>query len=159
MGMKKSFYFSDEDIEIYEQVKLYAGESLSSIVTDAFKEFLRKRQLDEKQYAVVKIWRGSKDLQFDDAADKEQFKFMGRQLAIANRYEGLPDNTKYELFVTKKKQYLVWWYVYDRDQLKENADFFVEKDMKGLRTHNIPDSLLVEAEKIMGDKHYVELDV
>lgn len=158
MGKKKSFYFSDEDIEIYEQVKLYAGESLSSIVTDAFKEFLRKRQLDEKQYSEVKIWRGSKDLQLDEA-NIEQFKFIGKKLATASRNEGLSDDTQYELFETKKKQYLVSWYVFDRNQLTEKADFFVEKDMKGLRTHDIPDSLLVEAEKFMGDEHYVELDV
>ena len=158
MGKKKSFYFSDKDIEMYEQVKLYAGESLSSIVTDAFKEFLRKRQLDEKQYAPVKVWRGSKDLQ-NDIADIEQFKFTGRELASASRYEGLPDDTKYVLYETKKKQYLVSWYVFDRDQATEKADFLVEKDMKGLRTHNLPDSLLVDAEKFMGEAHYVELDV
>ena len=92
MGKKKSFYFSDEDIEMYEQVKLYAGESLSSIVTDAFKEFLRKRQLDEKQYAEVKIWRGSKDL-LHDIADIEQFKFTGKELTRTSRDEGRPDDT------------------------------------------------------------------
>ncbi len=158
MGKKKSFYFSDEDIEMYEQVKLYAGESLSSIVTDAFKEFLRKRQLDEKQYAEVKIWRGSKDL-LHDIADIEQFKFTGKELTRTSRDEGRPDDTEYVLYETKKKQYLVFWYVFDRDESAEKADFFVEKDMKGLRTHNLPESLLIDAEKYMGDEHYVELDV
>lgn len=158
MGKKKSFYFSDEDIEMYEQVKLYAGESLSSIVTDAFKEFLRKRQLDEKQYAPVKVWRGSKDLQ-NDISDIEQFKFTGKELARASRNEGRLDDTEYVLYETKKKQYLVFWRVLDMNEYTDKADFFVEKDMKGLRTHNLPESLLVDAEKFMDDEHYVDLDI
>lgn len=159
MGKKKTFYFNDDDLEVFEQVRQYAGDSLSSIVTDAFREYLKKRQLEEQQMMLVHIWRGTVDCP-NDFADKEQFRFVGRKLSSAKRREGPDAETEYTLYLTKKRQYLVFWYEYDNVSKVERAGYYPPaKNLIDLRDKSLPESLIAEAEKVMGVDHYVDLDI
>jgi hypothetical protein len=154
----KTIYVPDEDLQVFDKAKDLAGDSLSAVVIQALKDFILKKELEEKAMQAIKLWKGSEDLN-SSSIDGQYIKFYGKPLSEASFEIDKYHFIHYELYLTKKRQYLL--YSVD-ENLKEGivvSDYSPPfSDLKEIMKR-VPAKLIIDAEKQMPGVLCEELDV
>ena len=157
---RKNFYLSESDEEYYQLAKKYAGESLSSIIVQGLKAFVLRKQMEERSMEEVVRWIG--DQESETGIKKGQnIKFVGKKIGDGEIVRS--DNSKvvtvYELYYTRKGQYLLYKTINDYENKASYSEHKVFSNYNGLMTVRLPASIIEGVEKNMPDVVCEELDI
>lgn len=153
----KTIYVSDNDAPLFEEAKNIAGTALSSVITQALKEYVTRQQKKAKGMQEVKILVGRAD------TEREQ-RFIGMKLG---EWSGFSDDKEWwlsaKIYRTQKGNWAVHLITVCKASLltnkrawKENGDYltnprhaelFVGKDIHELKT-KLPGELFAAVQEL-----------
>jgi EXLDI family protein len=97
----KTIYVSQEDESLFEEARQLAGESLSSVIVRALREFVSRQKEKEKSMKEITVLVGPKE------STREQ-RFIGMQIG---KWNGVDDNRTWmleaQVYLTQKKNWAV----------------------------------------------------
>lgn len=157
----KTIYVPDEALQVFDKAKEIAGESLSAVVIQALKDFILKKELEEKCIEPFERWKGTQNYNTRTISGIK-VRFYGRKLSDAQRES--PDGSiiiNYELFYTRKGQYLLYEETLNMNE--DTREYCIHTPYKSLSDmidkNIIPPSLIFDAEKQMPGVSCIEMDV
>ena len=124
---QKMIYIREEDLELFEKAQSLAGESLSGVIAEALRQYVKKKEAEAEGFEEVTLevgyWppRGAKET--------KKIRFTGKSLAWGQKFTGQTGSrddrgTDYEIYLTKKGKYLLYWHQWSRWQNEgSNADY------------------------------------
>jgi len=155
---KKNFYLPEEDINLYEKAKEYAGESVSSVIVDALKEFVKKKEAEARGMKEYPLFIGRENVHFQDA-QYEGIKFTGMIVAeiVYEQYQDT-QKTAFTVFTTKKGKFLVYILaIYEDGEIVKKH--YIYSNMSEFMSSGYPSDLISLAIKNMPQVQFRELDV
>jgi EXLDI family protein len=117
----KTIYIKDEDMPIFERAVEIAGDNFSSIVSDAVREYVARKDLQGGGIKDIMLEIGT--WQSDGKKDIKKITFQGEFLAEATDQSG-GGITNWRIYRTKKGKY----FIYRREQNDADtgcADYYV----------------------------------
>jgi len=145
---KKTIYVPDADMDVFEQAKRYAGNSISSVIVKALKDYVVAREKEDHGYETFNLFDGI-EYQVEGTREGENVQFVGKLLSskpVAD--EENAQHTTYSLYLTRKGKLLLHTVVCN-DYPSAKYSYEVKDRILDFKDHKLPSELLSEAEKRM----------
>jgi len=140
---RKNIYFSDSDLEYYELAKKYAGDSLSLTIVQGLKDFVWKKQMEEKSMEEVTKFIGE-NVAIAGFSTGQNIKFIGKKISSGVVEAGVQRYLQYELYYTRKGQFLLYEVDNEAD-FKYTTSYKLYRDYNELNNKTLPSGMLKEA--------------
>lgn len=145
----KTIYVSDQDAPIFEEARSIAGETLSSIIARALREFLARHQQKESGFKEIAVHTGSR------GSEQEQ-RFYGSKIGD---WKGFSDNKEWwlkaRIYSTQKGNWAILLtqvckasLLTDAERWQESGDYLLDSRRSDLLVAAKPEEL---QEKIPAD--------
>lgn len=156
---RKNFYISEADEkEVYQRAKELAGDSMSSIIVDALKQYIYSKETLAKEMGPIVIFGGEVDHKLN-VSKGTNFQFTGKEIAKHTETNKSGFQMSYKLYFTLKGKFLLWVSALDRKTDIETCSRFVLDSIRDLSERDIPNELISQAVKNMPEVTYEELDI
>ncbi|HXE96193.1 MAG TPA: hypothetical protein VN642_07300 [Dongiaceae bacterium] len=158
---RKNFYISDADEkDVYQKAKDLAGDSISSVIVDALRQYVYSREAAAKEMDPIIIYEGQIDHRHN-VSTGTNLRFTGKELAT---YKPGTDELDlvvvYKLYYTLKGKFLVWKGSFNRDSEIEICTRSKAYDsFREVSEGGYPGELISQAVKQMPDVACEELDI
>lgn len=122
---QKTIYVKEEDLPVFEEAMALGEESLSGIIVESLREYLDKKKKFEREKKEWILEVGEKKVSFIaqlifstivpkyrkiKEIEKESV-FMGMAKVEVEKEKTIPKYDKYEIYLSEKGSYLIWWNV------------------------------------------------
>lgn len=141
--MQKTIYIRDEDIPLFERAQEITKESLSWVLSEALRDYVRKIETEQQGFTTITIKIG-KDLTPSGSGTYRKIRFIGR--LVAERKTTLQDRIRYvggddwELYRTLKGGWVVirerWESDYEQTMFYTTREYWTAKTEEELRLLN-----------------------
>jgi len=138
----KTIYVSDQDAPVFEEARTVAGETLSSIIVRALREFLARERQKEKNVKEISVYTGSR------GSEQEQ-RFYGTKLGD---WRGFSDDKEWwmqaQVYSTQKGNWAVLLtqvckasLLTDSERWQESGDYLLDTRRSDLLVASKPGEL------------------
>lgn len=156
---RKNFYISETDEkEVYQKAKELAGDSMSSIIVDALKQYIYSKETLAREMGPIVIFGGEVDHKLNVSKGTNS-QFTGKEIARHSEMNKSGFQMSYKLYFTLKGKFLVWISALDTKTDIETCTRFVLDSMRDLSEREFPSELISQAVKNMPEVTYEELDI
>jgi hypothetical protein len=152
----KTIYVQDGDLEIFEKAKEVAGESLSSVIVQALKDYLNKKPIYEGMDYIY-LWEGTEDYEKNIVVGK-YVKFIGKLIGVGQSYD-ITSVNKYSLYQTRKGIYLLYTQGHDDVDNTKYARIDKHNDFNKIMSLGLPPELINSAIQKIKTVKYEDLDL
>ncbi|AEE97691.1 hypothetical protein [Mahella australiensis] len=131
----KTIYVKEEDMPIFERAAEIAGDSLSSIITDAVRDYVRRKESEDSGMREIILEIGTWPNHGD--SNTKKVAFTGVSLGEMTLFKGQTNSrddrgVDWELYLTKKGKYVVYRRVWSRWQNESSyAEYYILDELPG----------------------------
>ena len=157
---KKTIYVPDADLDVFEQAKKYAGESMSAVIVQGLKDFVKSKEKELHGYEEVVLFEGK---MHTGVQVGRNVKFMGKLLAedYRDRVQGFTSATRhyYKIYLTFKGAFVLYQQIDSPKNVEDIYKFDTYQNMEELLKQDLPPNLLREATSNLPEVVCEELDI
>jgi hypothetical protein len=131
----KTIYVKEEDMPIFERAAEIAGDSLSSIITDAVRDYVRRKEAEDSEMREIILEIGTWPNHGDNNTKK--VAFIGVSLEEMTPFKGQTNSrddrgVDWKLYLTKKGKYVIYRRVWSRRQDESSyAEYYILDELPG----------------------------